>query len=261
MPWWAKPEDEQIAKDAPRTSRYRPFLSIGALVLVVGTMVGAIAASPDPNTPRESEFGAIEYPANALATLGQCGGVFDFEVPERFSGEIPVDFFDNPNGPGGVERTIPIQPMIVPAYGYFYNQRESPVKEFWEIEDEDELPKSFEYLAYMWHGWSIIWYDDEADSDVVESVRNYVAEHDKVMAMPWMSDNGRNLPLGRNIGFSAWGVTRSCGLWDDRLADDFIEFAQNANANRDPSATYPATLDDEGELIRIRIPQWKGQQD
>lgn len=253
IPWWGKQKIENFT--ASKKSRTQPFLAVAGFAAIIAAMVGAVAFAPDPAAPRPSSFNAMAYPANVLGTIGQCGDTFNFAVPAEFTGKIPDGFFANPNGPGNIERTVPVHPMIVPAYGYFYETRDEPAKTFWNFEDKKILPQSFEYLSYLWNGWTIVWYDDKVEEEAKKSIKQYVSSHEKVMAMPWMNPGERALPLDRSYAFSSWGVTRSCGLWDGRLLDDFIEFSQDVNKDRDISNPYPAKLDDSGELRRIAVPK------
>lgn len=251
-PWWAKTNSTPANAPDKKLKKHRPFAAVLTFAAILGGMVGAVALSPDLNAPQKSAFNSMEHPANALATVGQCGGIFDFDVPYQYSGQLPPDFFQNPNGEGTVKRQVPSDPMTVPAFGYFYTMRDEPVKTFWELDEEKNLPQEFEYLGYMWSGWTVIWYSPDSGPDAIASVKDYVAANDKVMAMPWV-DSERTLPMGRSFAFGAWGATRSCGLWDARLADEFIAFATESNKGRDIENPHDAVLDMNGELYRIDI--------
>lgn len=256
-PWWGHenlPPPEKITRPKKKS---KPFLAVALFSAIVVSMVGFVAFTPDPMEPKASEFNSTLHPANALQTIGKCGGIFEFDVPKEYSGEIPEDFFDNPYGGSPIKRTIPKMPTIVPAYGYFLNMSEDkPSKKFWDAETEvEDLPTRPEYLNYMWHGWTIVWYTPDSDDQVTNSIKSYANAHDQVVAIPWHYDRG--LPFERKVALSSWGVTSTCGLWSSDIANEFIKFSQEKNANRDESKPYPAMIQKDGELPTIDIPQFE----
>lgn len=227
----------------------------GGFLTIVGVMVGLLAMSPDPTAPYESQFSSMVTPPLALETVGQCGGTFEFDAPEEFSGVIPEGFFDNPNGPGTIRRSVPNDPMIVPAYGYFLKPQSAPTVRFIASKDIDSVPEPMEYLGYMWDGWSIIWYDPDVEENAENAVKRYIddAGDSKVMAMPWNKPQDIPLPLGRHFGFSAWETTMSCELWDARIADKFLSVVEGKQKSRNIDNPHVAKPDHEDELPKIAV--------
>lgn len=247
--WWVSD-----AKHPNRKKHRAPVGVIVAFLLIVGVMVTALVASPDPLAPRSGPYGATIHQAKALETVGQCGGVFEFDVPEQFSGQIPAQFFEDDLK----DKSIPTHPMIVPAYGYFNSMRDEPIYTFIAPDAVADVPPSYEYMDYLWNGWTIIWYNPtEVDEDALISIQSYVSSNKKVAAYPWDAEyHGNNLPLDRRIGYSSWGATMSCGLWDGEIADNFQSFTAQKNAGRDPKKPHVAPLDANNELYPIAIPAW-----
>lgn len=245
--WWGSNTDEKTTK-----KHRTPWGVLVGFLAIVVTLVSALALSPDPHAPQDGPYAAKIYPAKALEAVGQCGGYFTFDVPQQFSGQIPARFFER-----GVIKEVPTHPMIVPAYGYFNSVRSEPVHKFLKPNQMDHVPESTEYLSYVWQGWTIIWYKPDVDANTLNSIQKYVNEHSKVAAFPWdESYHGRPLPLERSFGYSTWGVTMSCGLWDDRILDNFHEFTQSRPRHDDISNPHLAPLDERKNLYPIAIPAW-----
>lgn len=235
----------------PKSSTMTPILMIIALIFA---MIGLVAFLPDSSDKVKTDFGGTLHPANALATVSQCGGIYTFDPPREYYGRIPTDFFKNPYGEGSIKRTVPVQPMRIPAYGYFYTNRDEPPQKFYSFEDKGHIPKSFEYLSYMWKGWTIIWYDKNAGDQATSLIKAYVEDREKVMALPWIS-NDTPIPMERSFAYSAWGITESCGLWDDRAGDQFLDFVNTNSAPREQKTPPSALLDPQGELPNINVPR------
>lgn len=254
-PWWGNIEPTSAPA---KTQIKRPYAVIAGFFVIIFAMIFSILNLPDPNMPKSSSFNSTQYPADSLETIAGCGPTFVFDVPKDKSGKIPENFFDNPYGEGNIKRTVPLNPMLVPAYGYYQTDQTEPTKTFWEHDGStkkiQELPQSTEYLSYMWDGWTIIWYSTDSEKEVKDALKTYASTKDKVMVMPWVRDDERNIPLGRNIAMASWGISRSCELWSTEIADRFISSAKNNQESRNEEP-YEAKLDSSGELPLIEIKQ------
>lgn len=247
--WWEKLPPSTTEN---KTKKSRPYLAIAGFGLVLAGMVGSIAFLPDPNAPKAGEFNSIQTPANAYDTINGCGATFVFEVPKETTGKLPDDFFDNPNGGDKITRNIPLNPMNVQAYGYYYDSNDDPPKVFYDYgkDDVNDIPSTVDYLSYMYKGWTVIWYENSAEEALKEILKEYAESKEKVLILPWISEGDRQIPLKRNFAFASWGISRSCELWDENVADQFIEKAENMYAQRDKEQ-YDAELDQNGELKLI----------
>lgn len=253
-PWWANSEPKNLSKDKPQKKPRNSVVIVGFMA-IIAAMVGTIAIAPDFSSPKKSEFQSISYPGNTLSTIAKCGATFAFDVPQEFSGAVPKDFFIDKNSGVEVKRNVPVHPMIVPAYGYFYfEENPKPEKTFYSPKEAKKIPESVQTLNYLWNGWTIIWYKQNTEQEALDAVEVFVSENEKVMALPWTGD--RSLPMNRNYAFSSWGNTRSCDYWDSSLVADFMEFSQNNSPERAIEKPYLAPINDKGELPRIDISQW-----
>lgn len=251
--WW---ENIQPPKTESKPKKNRSYLAIAGFGMVIAGMISAILVLPDPNAPKVSAFNSMERPANAYDTVNGCGGTFIFDVPKETTGKIPDNFFDNPNGGGNIERNIPLNPMNIQAYGYYQGSEEIPPEVFYDYDAKniDKIPNTIDYLYYMNQGWTVIWYQNDAEPELKEILKEYAESKEKVLVLPWISEGDRQIPLERNFAFASWGISRSCELWDDNTADRFIEEANKLYAERDKEQ-YNAKLDQNGELKLIKPTQ------
>lgn len=247
--WWERIPPSRAEN---KQKKNRSYLTIAGFGLILATMIGAIAVLPDPNAPKAGEFKSIQTPANAYDTTNGCGATFVFDIPEETTGKLPDDFFDNPNGDGTIDRNIPLSPMNIQAYGYYYDNREEPPAVFYDYDKDnlDQIPSTVEYLSYMHKGWTVIWYENESKQDLKDLLKEYAESKEKVLVLPWVSEGDRQIPLKRNFAFASWGISRSCELWDDNTADRFIEEANKLYAQQGKEQ-YNAKLDKNGELKLI----------
>lgn len=266
-PWWAQqslPAEPKTVSSAPSgASIQRGVLSVvAAFTVIIAGMVSFLVLGPNPELPRKDIFQSVAYPADTASLIAQCGDTYTYNPSQEYYGALPENFFDDPNGgPDKINRTIPNHPMRVPAYGYFVNDdRVKFDKKFYTVEDLNPVKteqgtiqsiQRIEYLKPMWEGQKIIWYMPSIDQDTKNAIATFVDERDDVIAIPWQDDAA--MPMQRNFSFSAWNVTRSCGLWDSDIAKSFIEFSDEYNKTRDISSVPDAPLTLEGELPRMEI--------
>ncbi len=249
-PWWANNEPKSLNK--VKTKKQRNATVIVGFMAIIAAMVGTIIVAPDFSEPRKSAFQSMSYPGSTLSTIAKCGDTFAFDVPKEYSGAVPEDFFKDKKTGVEVKRNVPLNPMIVPAYGYFYfEENPEPKKTFYSVNDIKKLPTVVQNMNLLWNGWTIIWYKQDVSKDALAEVEKFANEHEKVIALPWTED--RNLPMNRNYAFSSWGNSRSCEYWDNSLVTDFIEFSKDHPGERNIGNPYSAQLDEKGELKRIEI--------
>lgn len=270
--WWGA---EDQGKDVPEASVVRPKNNkasiLGSLALVLaltGGLVAATFAKPNPYAEHPGSFQSIEYPASVEGVINECGAFFKYTPRAAHYGKFPEGFFKDAQG-NNVTRQTQYHPMIVPAYGYMDN-RPSPendkIPHFFTNEAKN-IPDKEQVLRMMWDGWTIIWYIppiadrsnltvEEFESTLtprdVESIKAYAESHEKVIALPWMEQ--KLLPRKRNVAMSRWASTQSCGVFSPSMIDEFINRDKEISNPR-PAEPPVAQLDEDGEVMKISIPQ------
>lgn len=254
-PWWTKlPVSTLESRPVNAASYHRGIYGVvAAFTLIIVAMVSFLVLGPDTQQPRANAANSISYPGDTASLIAQCGDTFTFNPERRHYGALPDDFFKDPNGgPGYIERRIPIPPMGVPAYGYFSNEDGIKFdKKFYISAEQSDTPQRSEYLKLMWDGWTIIWYDTKTDRMTTDAIAEFVNTHDKVVAMPWNLEV--KIPQERAFAFSAWNTTRTCGLWDSDVAQQFIDFATEQNNARNKNDIPIVKLDADGEIPVINL--------
>lgn len=267
-PWWA----QQTPLTEPKTTSSAPsgisiqrgvVSVVASFTAIVVGLVTFLIIGPNPELPRKNMFQSIAYPADTESLIAQCGETFTYTPDKKHYGAIPEDFFKDPaGGPDTINRTIPNHPMRVPAYGFFVNNDRIEFKQkFYTEQDvkpvqtaQGAIPRiqRLEYLKTMWEGKKIIWYMPTIDQMTKDSIKEFVTGREDVVAIPWQDE--ASIPMQRNFAFSAWNVTRSCGLWDSDVATSFTEFADDYNKDRDTENIPEAPVDSSGELPLIDVP-------
>lgn len=193
------------------------------LITVLTLLVTATLALPDNSEPRPSQYGAIEYPATVIAAVNQCGSVFYFEPDPKWYGTIPISIQQN-----GPDDGIPAQPTNIPVYGYMTREPFNP--EFVGTYD-----KTFEGFSRqdinraMWDGYYFIWYSMNTPNDKYEQLVEFVETQNsrtstpKIILSPFKITD-REIPSGRDIAFSTWGVSQSCDTFDPKIFEAFEDF-------------------------------------
>jgi len=200
-------------------------LLLGTVGLVLGGLVVATYNVPSQNAVTKGQFGSTMYSSSLTATANSCGETFRFKTNESLYGEIPQEFYAKPNDDNTFN--IPKHPMIVPVYGYMSSRPLSAEQVRFYADDEDyqEVPIQV-VLRTMWdYDTKVIWYGDKATSGDIYNIEQYVKTHSNVLALPWKSETP--IPLQRNIAFSSWGISQSCGTWDETVFNEFTKFAED----------------------------------
>lgn len=270
--WWG---EEKAGETTPEVARVRPknnkisiIGSVALVSLLTAGLVGATFYKPNPYAERPGIFNSIEQPATVEGVINECGSIFKYDPQAQHYGQIPVGYDqaskENPTG-----KPVPLQPMIVPAYGYMANGENKigdKVDHFFSVERKD-VPDNQQVLRLMWEGWTVIWYlppiadrsnltanelETTFNPSTIEAIQLYAEKHDKVIALPWKES--KPLPMNRNMGISRWGVTQSCGVWSNTLVDEFINSDKSKPSTR-PAEPPVAKLDESGTLYEINVPQ------
>lgn len=264
--WWSQ---EETGKDVPEISKVRPknnklsiLGSVALVTLLTGGLVAGTFAKPNPYAAHPGPYDSIEHPATVRGVVNECGPSFEYNPPARYYGTLPESFFEKKEGQEPARTQL--HPMIVPAYGYMAPDSKMPenISHFFSS-DSTKVPTKEQVLKLMWDGWTVIWYvppisdrgkltaeqlENTFNPTTIEAIKVYAEGHDKVLALPWRESN--NLPMGRNMGISAWGLTQSCKVWDIALMEEFQ--AEKQRLSPTPRRIPPAAqLDDKGEVYPI----------
>jgi hypothetical protein len=107
----------------------------------------------------------------------------------------------------------------------------------------DERPELGEIVHSMEHGWTVVWYDDSvAGDDTALSALHDVASQvddaglDKVVIVPWTSDDGDAFPDGKHVAFTHWGNEGDGTEWRQFCATASLP-AISGFAERHPAST------------------------
>ncbi len=89
----------------------------------------------------------------------------------------------------------------------------------------DERPDLGQLVHSQEHGWTMVWYDESVDPADLEGV---VAElqdtaANKVVFMPWSSDDGESFPDDATIAMTHWGYENDPG-------EEYRQFCTEADA-------------------------------
>lgn len=266
--WWGADETEDVPQDVatvrPKNNKLSIIGSLAMIAVLTASLVGATFYKPNPYAAHPGAFGSIEHPATVEGVINECGPIFEYTPRSTHYGEIPVGYTKPANG---MVKQIPVQPMVVPAYGYMANGETKlgdKVDHFFSIERKD-VPTNEQVLRLMWEGWTVIWYlppiadrthltahdlETTFNPATVEAIKIYAEKHDKVIALPWKES--KPLPLNRNMGLSRWASTQSCGVWNSSIVDEFINSDKNLGKKRSIEPPV-AKLDEEGKLFEIDV--------
>lgn len=249
--WWESPYQQQRpqGKQKKFAGRFRrgPVILFLSVLTIIPATVGTLALTSNSNEPRLEMVNTWAYPASTKAVLQQCGDTFTFDIQPDQYGLIPDEYEG---------KTVPRHEHIVPGYGYMTDY----VKEgrsFYAPGDKD-LPNSPEVMRWMFEGKKVIWYPNAENQETFDLVSAFVEDNDDFVALPWRVEYGgvnedgrqRELPLERNVGLSAWGITKSCGLWNEDVIKEFSKFVdEHQDLSQYPERT--AELTKKGELPLI----------
>src|SRR5690606_37119252 len=82
----------------------------------------------------------------------------------------------------------------------------------------------------------VVWYSPDIALADYELIKQYVSEHDNILAVKWENEQGSQIPLDRKIAFSAWGISQSCEFWTDQTFETFADFAKENRVERPETA-------------------------
>lgn len=248
-------------KTTLKRSKHGPLTIFAAFTVVILGMITFIVVGPNPMSAYASEFGSTSYPSSAEGIVSECGDTFTFNPDQMYYGYVPNDFYLSKDGKSIVPRNIPQPPISVPAFGYMSEKSPFLSKNFYRDTnlDRSEIPNAEQAKRMLWDGKFIIWYKSDVAPTVLTGIQNFVNTNPNVYAFPWL-DSTKNIPLDRNIAFSGWNTSRSCKIWNENIAQEFVAFAQERNILDDRSANPPkARILDNGELSLINIPRYPGE--
>jgi hypothetical protein len=219
------------------------ILIIAIFFVIFGVLITSTINIPGNLEPRESQFDALEYPADINASINGCGATFVFDTSSMWYGTIPE----------GYTAEIPQGPMNLPAYGYMST---TPF-------DKSKIgvyPKEFEGFAIpeiyraLWDGVTIVWYKPSISDDNYKAmelvVLNKIQNGEEILLLPFTLPE-KVIPLNRNFATSAWGTTQSCGIFDEKVFDEFLLFKDTVYNERDIENPPVAVLNSNGELRKI----------
>lgn len=256
QPWWGKDTETTTNTDLGKKKFQRGIIGIGAAFLAVASiMVGGLVVGPNPELPKEGQWGSTMYPADVTSLIAECGDTFVFDTDEKYYGAIPEGYFEDPNSGKEIARTVPNHPMRIPVFGYFIDDANLvPEKKFYVDEDAKSFPARHVFLKYMWDGWKIIWYDSDVDDETKQAIQEFVSTRDDTIAVPWVDE--ASMPMNRDFAFAGWNISRSCNKWDSDVANVFMDEAnelyQGTVGGKEPRKIE---LDPSEDLPLIDIPE------
>lgn len=205
-------------------------LLLGTIVIVALTsLVFATLSLPDRSEPKKGQYESVEYPASVQASINECGSIFYFEPDSKWFGTIPEaihqDYADD---------NIPIQPTLVPVYGFMSRNPFDPEK----VGVYDRTFEGFsrqDILRALWDGYNIMWYTPNISDVKYNQLKDYVENANrssaKIILLPFNFPD-KEIPIGRDIAFSSWNASQSCENFEPSVYDDFITFVKEMVPSR-----------------------------
>jgi hypothetical protein len=225
-----------------KTKLLLAFLAAFIVVVVVSLTLNL----PNNLTPKENtSFQATEYPATVAQSIRSCGSTFQFDIDPEWYGTIPENYTGR----------IPLQPMVIPAYGFMSDKPFN--KDNLGFHTKDNLLDSTEVNRALWEGVTIVWYEESATPTTLKEISVFADERNAqglpMMVLPHtLSD--KKIPYDRSYAFSNWGVTQSCATFDIPIFDTFRETAAGLSPERDEINPPAAVLTPNGSLPEIDPP-------
>lgn len=210
---------------------------ITTLVAACGLLTStALTAEPRSAPHTDVKTNSIFFPTNSDGILSQCGDYFTFNPDKESYGVVPDEFAKSYKA---------THPMTVPVYGYMVNQ-EFNVEQASQVKQGENPYTIAEINRAMWDGHTFIWAKKGLPSETYSYVQDYadkwnLTHEKKVVLLTWNGENlyveekgkDRDLPMGREFGFSSWNVSQSCMSFSEGAFSEFMEQAEQLNANRD----------------------------
>jgi Protein of unknown function (DUF3105) len=204
----------------PRRSRASVLLLVAAVLS--GVLVVGVAAY---------SFVTRDVQAPAVAAISADEAVCGEVVTRPAEGQNQHVLFD---------RTIHY-PVSPPAFGpHWPGYLEGPeIRSFYAVEDRPPLPKLVHSLE---HGYTILWYDDDADVEAVRALADSYPVGERFIAAPWTGADGDPFPTG-HVALTHWtGPDDPTGVWTycDAPSTDVVEtFREAYTATNAPEPGAP----------------------
>lgn len=217
---------EQMQRQARAAERRRTITIVGAAVVVVALMGGAVtyAIVSDEN----------RLPGGDLATLGVAAAAASCDPvvtdPTAGSGEHVGPSTNKPD-----ESTVKYQ-TVPPSSGPHYAESAYPARPFYTADDR---PKMEVLVHNLEHGYTVLWYDGTPSATQVATLRAIskqanasVPARDKFIVSAWDPAYGL-FPSGKRYALSHWtadakdtskqsGKRQLCGDISGAVVNDFI---------------------------------------
>jgi hypothetical protein len=224
-----------------------------ALLAAILLLVSVVIFGVNPNRPSPAQgIGGLQYPATLTAMANSCGDIYYNPPIDGNFGVIQDEFYElNKDKP---ELNIPVhQQMVVPMFGYMDKESFSDADIRFYDAGEVKGPINRERLLRTMYDKDItvIWYTAETEPSDVSAIKAYTVDNPgKVLAYPWYSTTGK-LVGNRTVGFATWGISQTCGLYNEDIVKEFVDFAKENRVDR-PTEIPEARMNDQGTLFPIR---------
>lgn len=201
---------------------------VGSIIAACSLMVTVVVFGINPNQPTKTDFGGIQYPASLSSLASGCGDLYLFDPSSDQYGVIP----EKVTSSEGVIDT-PIHTMTVPVYGYMSAEPlgESQIRFYAKDELKEPIAREKILRAMYEKNTTAIWYSKDIGADDYQMLKEYVESHKNIIATKWEYASG-DLPLGRKIAFSSWGMSQSCEFWTNTNFDKFQDFKKEHNITK-----------------------------
>jgi hypothetical protein len=189
----------------------------GLMILVVCIVIAVVIVGLAAFNPIRTWIEQQRYAGDALADIGGpasvCSDVTTKDAEgsgeHRTTGE-QIEYDDAP-----------------PAFGPHWNEGGvAPVSIEKRFYTEDSRPELEALVHNLEHGFTILWYDEDAADDAselgeIKAIAEKLSYSDtnnrlSFIAAPWTSDDGKDFPDGQHIAFTHWSgdqAGNSEGVW------------------------------------------------
>ncbi len=193
---------DDIRRKQKSAEKRQGFMIVGICIVAAVVIVGVAAFNPIRTWIEQKK-----YDDEALADIGgpasSCG-----EVSTKAAG-------GQSDHREGEQLTYPEAP---PAFGPHWDQPDTIEDRFYT---EDSRPELETLVHNLEHGFTILWYDEEA-ADAASTIGEIKAIADRLddsdtnnrlsfKAVPWTSDDGEDFPDGQHIAFTHWSADQETG--------------------------------------------------
>lgn len=230
-------------------TRLRLIASVLAVIMAASLL---IIFGLQPNNPSRSPYGGLEYPATLESMANGCGNIFYNPPIEGNYSVIPDEFWEYHEEKGTETVKIPTHSMIIPIFGYLANEgfTEDAVR-FYSMQEATEAPNLPMLLRTMYdRDITVVWYTTDIAPSDLALIKAFADEHPgEVFAHPWYYSGG-SLIGTRSVAYAKWGISQSCGLYNENNLEDFIKFAKEHPIERKKDIPI-GKMTDNGELYPI----------